>query len=79
MDLTNFQEEKKIKCKDCNQMFQVTCDEFRSDKSLNKIIKSHSYLSKDLMRLKDLEASIGKFFGCYDEYEDGILWKDLGP
>ena len=61
--------ENRIKCKECNQEFEVTCDEFRSNKTLKKLIESQSHLSVEEISLKkELEVSIQKFFQFYDEF-----------
>ncbi len=44
---TNVVKENKIRCKECNKEFEVNDDEFRTIKSLNKLIESQSYLSGD--------------------------------
>jgi hypothetical protein len=60
--------EHRIICKDCQQEFKVNDDEFRSNKTLKKLIASQSYLSEEEKSLKqDLEVSIGKFFKFYEE------------
>jgi hypothetical protein len=61
--------EKRIKCKDCNQEFEVTCDAFRSNKRIKKLVESQSYLSGEELSLKqELEVSIRKFFESYDNF-----------
>jgi hypothetical protein len=61
--------ENRIKCKDCNQEFEVTCDAFRSNKRLKKLVESQSYLSEEETRLKqEIEQSIREFFQFYDEF-----------
>ncbi len=63
---TNVVKENKIRCKECNKRFEVTCDEFRTIKSLNKLIESQSYLSREERSLKhELEDKIRKFFQFY--------------
>ena len=59
----------KIKCKECNEDYQVKDNEFKSNEALKQLIESRSYLSEDELRLKqELEESIGKFFQIYDEF-----------
>jgi hypothetical protein len=66
---TNVVKENKIRCKECNKEFEVTCDEFRTIKSLNKLIESQSYLSGEERSLKqELEDKIRKFFQFYDDF-----------
>jgi DNA-binding ferritin-like protein len=66
---TNVVKENKIRCKECNKEFEVTCDEFRTIKSLNKLIESQSYLSGEERSLKqELEDKIRKFFQFYDAF-----------
>ena len=61
--------ENRIKCKECSEEFQVKCDEFRTNKTLNKQVVNQSYLSEDEMSLKhDLDESIRKLFQSYDEF-----------
>jgi hypothetical protein len=61
--------ENRIKCKDCNQEFEVTCDEFRSNKNLKKLLEKQSYLSEEEKSLKkELEETIRKFFQIYDDF-----------
>jgi hypothetical protein len=61
--------ENKIKCKKCNEESQVNDDEFRSDKTLKKLIESQSYLNEEEIGLKQkLEQSMKKFFQFYDEF-----------
>jgi hypothetical protein len=64
----NVVKENKIRrvIKECNKEFEVTCDEFRTIKSLNKLIESQSYLSGEERSLKqELEDKIRKFFEFY--------------
>jgi hypothetical protein len=44
--------ENRIKCKECQQEFQLNDDEFRSNKGLRMLVESQSYLSEEDMRLK---------------------------
>jgi hypothetical protein len=65
----DIRKENKIKCKECNQEFKVNDDEFRSNKTLRKLIESESYLSGEEISLKvELEVSVRKFFEFYDEF-----------
>jgi hypothetical protein len=60
--------QNKIKCRTCNEEFEVKGHEFKSNEDLKKLIESLSYLSCEEMSLKkELEASIRKFFEFYDE------------
>jgi hypothetical protein len=62
--------ENRIKCKKCNEDFQVKGNDFKSIQAFTKLIESQSYLNEEEKSLKqDLEASIRKFFEFYDEYE----------
>jgi hypothetical protein len=55
--------QNKIKCKQCNEEFQVTDHEFKSNKAFNNLIESQFYLSEKEKCLKEeLEVSIRKFF-----------------
>jgi hypothetical protein len=64
----NVVKENKIRCKECNKEFEVTCDEFRTIKSLNKLKESQSCLSGEERSLKqELEEIIRKFFQFYDD------------
>jgi hypothetical protein len=59
----------KIKCKKCNDEFQVNDDAFRSNKTLRNLIENQSYLSDEESSLKhEIEISIRKFFEFYDEF-----------
>jgi hypothetical protein len=61
--------ENRLKCKECNREFQVTCDEFRKNKTLNKIVENQPYLDEEEIILKqELEESIKKLHQFYDEY-----------
>ena len=61
--------ENRIKCKECQQEFQLNDDEFRSNKGLRMLVGSQSYLSEEDMRLKkEVEQSIRKFFQFYDDF-----------
>jgi hypothetical protein len=61
--------ENKIKCKKCNDEFQVKGHEFKSNIELMKLLESHSYLSSEELKLKrELEECIQKFFQFYDKF-----------
>jgi hypothetical protein len=61
--------ENKIKCNDCQQVFQVKNKKFKSSNALKKLIEKQSYLSDEELNLKqDLELSIRKLFQFYDEF-----------
>jgi hypothetical protein len=61
--------ENKIKCKECNEEFEVKNNQFKSNKGLKKLTESHSYLRSKELRLKQqLEISIKKFYQYYDEF-----------
>jgi hypothetical protein len=59
----------KIKCKKCNEEFEIRDNHFESNEALKKLIESHSYLSGEELGLKqELESSIRQFFEFYDEF-----------
>jgi hypothetical protein len=61
--------ENKIKCNECKGEFQIKDNDFKSNKTLKKLIESQSYLSEQEMSLKqELEETTRKFFELYDEY-----------
>jgi hypothetical protein len=61
--------ENRIKCKKCNEEFGLKANQFKSTKAFTNIIESQSYLSDKETSLKqNLEESIRKFFGFYDEF-----------
>ena len=61
---------KRIKCKKCNEEFQIKEHHFESNEALTQLIESQSYLSGEEIRLKQkLEESIRKFFEFYDEFQ----------
>jgi hypothetical protein len=61
--------QNKIKCKKCNEEFQVNDYEFKSNEALTQLIERHSHLSNEETDLKQqLENSIKKFFDFYDEF-----------
>jgi hypothetical protein len=61
--------EKRIKCKKCNEEFEVRDNHFKSNEALKKLIESQSYLSEEEISLKhELKESIEKFFEFYDEF-----------
>ena len=58
-----------IKCVKCKENFPIKGHEFKSNKTLKQLIEDKSYLSEEEMNLKhNLEESIRKFFGFYDEF-----------
>jgi hypothetical protein len=64
----------RIKCKTCNEDFQIKDNEFKSNEVLNKLIESHSYLSGEEIRLKqELEVSIRQFFEFFDKFQQNKL------
>jgi hypothetical protein len=61
--------QNKIKCKACNEEFQVNPNDFKSNNKLNTLLESHSYLSREEICLKqELEESLRKFFEFYDQF-----------
>jgi hypothetical protein len=61
--------ENKIKCNECKGEFQIKDNDFKSNKTLKKLIESQSYLSEQEICLKqELEETTRKFFDFYDEY-----------
>jgi hypothetical protein len=61
--------ENKIKCNECKGEFQIKDNDFKSNKTLKKLIESQSYLSEQEICLKqELEETTRKFFELYDEY-----------
>jgi hypothetical protein len=61
--------ENKIKCNECKGEFQVKDIDFKSNKTLKKLIESQSYLSEQEICLKqELEEMTRKFFEFYDEF-----------
>jgi hypothetical protein len=70
--------QNKIKCKKCNEEFQVKNNEFKSNEAISKLIDSHSYLNETEIKLKrELEVSIKKFFEFYDEFTQNRTQLDL--
>jgi hypothetical protein len=58
-----------IKCVKCQENFPIKGHEFKSIKTLKQLIEDKSYLSEEEINLmKNLEESIRKFFGFYDEF-----------
>jgi methyl-accepting chemotaxis protein len=58
-----------IKCVKCAENFPIKGHDFKSNKTLKQLIEDKSYLSEEEMNLKkNLEESIRKFFGFYDEF-----------
>ena len=61
--------EKKIKCKECDEEFQVKDYDIKLNQTLANLIESHSYLSQEEIELKrELEDSIEKFYQFHDEF-----------
>jgi hypothetical protein len=59
----------KIKCKKCNESFQVKDNQFKSIKALTQLIETQSYLNEEEIRLKEeYEASIRKFFEFHEKF-----------
>jgi hypothetical protein len=58
-----------IKCIKCKENFPIKGHEFKSIKTLKQLIEDKSYLSEEEINLKkNLEESIRKFFGFYDDF-----------
>ena len=58
-----------IKCVKCAENFPIKGHEFKSNKTLKQLLEDNSYLSEEEINLKqNLEESIRKFFGFYDEF-----------
>jgi hypothetical protein len=58
-----------IKCVKCKENFPIKGHDFKSNKTLKQLIKDKSYLSEEEINLKtNLEESIRKFFGFYDDF-----------
>jgi hypothetical protein len=58
-----------IKCVKCQENFPIKGHEFKSIKTLKQLLEDKSYLSEEEINLKqNLEESIRKFFGFYDEF-----------
>jgi len=65
----DFVKQNKIKCVKCEDSFPIKGHEFKSIKTLKQLIEDKSYLSEEEINLKkNLEESIRKFFGFYDEF-----------
>jgi hypothetical protein len=61
--------ENRIKCKKCNESFQVKDNDFKSIKALTQLIETQSYLNEEEIRLKEeYEASIRKFFEFHEKF-----------
>ena len=59
----------RIKCKKCNDEFQIKDNEFNTNNDLKTLVESQSYLSEEELDLKKgLEDSMQKFFHFYDEF-----------
>ncbi len=60
--------QNKIKCNECKGEFQVKDNDFKSNRTLKKLIASQSCLSEQEISLKQkLVFSIRKFFEFYGE------------
>jgi hypothetical protein len=61
--------ENKIKCKECNEEFQIKDYDIKLNKTLANLIQSNSYLSQEEKELKGkLEDSIENFYQFHDEF-----------
>ena len=70
--------QNKIKCKACNEEFEVKNNQFKSNEALKKLIESHSYLNEEEMSLKrELEDSIRTFFEFYDVFNQNRTKLDM--
>ena len=70
--------QNKIKCKTCNEVFQIKDNEFKSNEALKNLKESHSYLSGEELGLKqELESSIRQFFEFYDEFQQNRTNLDM--
>jgi hypothetical protein len=59
----------RIKCKTCNEDFQIKDNHFESNEALTQLIESHSYLSREEISLKrELEECIRQFFEFFDAF-----------
>ena len=59
----------KIKCKKCNEEFEVKSNEFKPNDAISKLIESKLYLNETEIKLKhELEDSIRTFLEFYDEF-----------
>jgi hypothetical protein len=54
--------ENKIKCNDCNQEFHLKDIQFKSNKTLKKLIESQSYLNKDESKSLKKELKPKQYF-----------------
>ncbi len=70
--------QNKIKCKKCNEEFQVKNNEFKSNEGMSKLIDSHSYLNETEMSFKrELEESLRQFFEFYEEFSQNRTQLDM--
>ena len=72
--------ENRIKCKACNEEFEVKNNHFESNEDLKTLVESQSYLSEEESSLKKvLEDSMRQFFEFYDEFNQNksILESDV--
>ena len=66
--------QNKIKCKECKGEFQVKETEFKTNKTLKKLIESQSYLSEKEINLKrDLEVSVRRFVQNKSKLESDVF------
>ena len=66
--------QNKIKCRTCNEEFQVKNNEFKSNEAISKLIDSHSYLNEEETSLKH-ELEVRKFSDLYDSFVQNIKTK----
>jgi hypothetical protein len=63
--------QNKLKCKKCNEEFEVKNNQFKLNEAISKLIESHSYLNETEMSLKrELEVSIKKFFDIFEHFQE---------
>jgi hypothetical protein len=68
----------KIKCKKCNDEFEVKGNDFKSNDELVKLLESRLHFSKVELNLKNyLENSIRLFFNFYDKFIQNRTKLDL--
>ncbi len=61
--------ENKIKCKECDEEFQIKDYDIKLNVTLANLKESHSYLSQEEIELKrEFEDSIEKFYQFHDEF-----------
>ncbi len=70
--------QKKIKCKECNEEFEVKDNHFKPNEDLKKLKESQSHLGEEEIKLKhELKESLRKFFEFYDEFSQKRTKLDL--